>query len=177
MTDPQNRHYNASGLHALTSFFANSFNFTGKSSRNEFWWLTLISLVLIILPIPIFAPLLQGLLWGTAWLLASGALVKLPADAMIALWPVLIPIALGIALLVPVTALFVRRYRDAGLHWSVYVIAVGLELGWLIYFFERPQDLAVVWLPTVAIVWGLAALPTKPACPNSAAPSPAAQPH
>lgn len=111
-----NHFYGAGGLVAIAAFFSNYVNFTGRSTRREFWWWTL----------------WQALLGLIYWAVVIGAVgfsaVKQDPTSLIGsmLGFLLVALVFSLAIFLPTQALGVRRFRDAGIHWGVYV---ALEVG------------------------------------------------
>ncbi|MFD1442169.1 DUF805 domain-containing protein [Lacticaseibacillus hegangensis] len=106
-----NTYYRAGFLRAGIGFFANYVNFTGRSSRSEYWWVALWRLLIAVLFV------------AAAWLIlgVDEGIVKLfsgdmPRLASLIAW-LLILILYGLASIVPALALEVRRFRDAGWSW------------------------------------------------------------
>lgn len=102
---------------AWRSFLANAFNFEGRSSRAAFWWIIL-SIVISGTTISLISP---------ESLFASGGTppTSLPISAAI--------FVLGIALLLPLLSLTVRRFRDAGVSPIFIVIAIIVPISYQIY--------------------------------------------
>jgi uncharacterized membrane protein YhaH (DUF805 family) len=106
-----NPYYRATGLTAVTGWFKNYFNFTGRSTRAEFWWM-----YLVIFLIEIVCKLVSSLVPGAG-------------------------IALMVVTHVPWLALMTRRYRDAGVpgylaivqalaNWALAAVAAVVPLDW-----------------------------------------------
>lgn len=94
-------------------------NFTGRSTRREFWWWTLWQTLLAL----IFWAIVIGAV-------GIGTVGKDPTILFTALLgPILIALLFGLAILLPGLAIAVRRFRDAGVHWGVFValqVAAGV---------------------------------------------------
>lgn len=106
-----NKYYRAGFLGAGIGFFANYVNFTGRSSRSEYWWVALWR-VLIIAAFAVCGWLLLGVNDGIAKAF-RGDMFRL--SSLVAL--ILIFILYGLAIIVPGIAMEVRRFRDAGWSW------------------------------------------------------------
>lgn len=99
---------------AYKLLFTNYINFSGKSSRAEYWWVQLINfiieIILFILSVIVFTSIIKD---------ASGILIGLIIGYL------LVSIY-GLVILIPSIALAVRRYRDAGVSpWWLLVIAIS----------------------------------------------------
>ena len=96
-------------INAYKNFFKNYAEFTGRSTRPDFWWVWLAN---NILSIPLY--------------MAYGNAIANPRNesALIALGGIaIIYMVIGLALLLPGLALTVRRLRDAGFHWALIFVA------------------------------------------------------
>lgn len=160
MTEPHNSRYNATGIHAFWALIANGFNFRGKSTRQEFWWAVLVNTVILTIPILFLVPFLHTVLFSFFWV----TLVAGPSAAEVIgaqLTHLLFPMIITVMILgFPYVALTVRRFRDAGLHWSTSWLLLAGQITWLIVFAHRPVLLAN-WLTVISLViLGLTLLPT-----------------
>ena len=97
-------------LSAIRSFFKGYANFSGRSTRPEFWWVWLLNMV-------IFLPAYYSLFTG---LESDKAIRNIAVFSMC--------IILFIVEFVPLLALIVRRLRDVGIHWA-YIFIVFVPLG------------------------------------------------
>lgn len=97
-------------LSAIRSFFKGYANFSGRSTRPEFWWVWLLNMV-------IFLPAYYSLFTGVE---SDKAIRNIAVFSMC--------IILFIVEFVPLLALIVRRLRDVGLHWA-YIFIVFVPLG------------------------------------------------
>ncbi|WKN29163.1 DUF805 domain-containing protein [Apilactobacillus kunkeei] len=105
-------------LKAYKQFWKKYFNFSGVSTRSEFWWVFLINSV-------IYAIL--GLAFGgvaIATALLSGHAVK--SFGLAALIGLAIAIIYSIAVIIPTISLHFRRYRDAGVTPWFLLITYGV---------------------------------------------------
>ena len=126
-------------LNAYKNFWRQFFDFKNRSSRSAYWWGFLVNLIIY-------------LVLMTTFLLSSGLSVALTADVdhfSALTWIALILLILwGIASIIPMSALAMRRIRDTGLSpflWLVF--PVSLILG------EFTQDLAMIISVILAIVY------------------------
>ena len=96
-------------INAIKNFFKGYVDFSGRSSRADYWWIWLVN---IILSIPFY--------------MAYGAAMANP-DSEAALMTlgllVFVYIIFGLAVFLPGLALTVRRLRDAGFHWALIFVA------------------------------------------------------
>lgn len=97
-------------LTAIRSFFKGYSNFSGRSTRPEFWWVWLLNMV-------IFFPVYYSLFTGLEF---DNPIINIAVFSMC--------IILFIVEFVPLLALIVRRLRDVGLHWA-YIFIVFVPLG------------------------------------------------
>ena len=100
-------------INAYKNFFKNYAEFTGRSTRSDFWWVWLGN---FILSIPFWI-----IYFYTVFLRAVMASVDdsvSEATFMVLGLVVIIYAIFYLAILVPTLALSVRRLRDAGFHWA-----------------------------------------------------------
>lgn len=97
-------------LSAIRSFFKGYANFSGRSTRPEFWWVWLLNMI-------IFLPAYYSLF---TVLESDKAIRNIAVFSMC--------IILFIIEFVPLLALIVRRLRDVGIHWA-YIFIVLVPLG------------------------------------------------
>ena len=100
-------------IDAYKNFFKNYAEFTGRSTRPDFWWVWLGNLIL---SIPFWI-----IYFYTVFLSAVMASVDdsvSEATFMVLGLVVIIYAIFYLAILVPTLALSVRRLRDAGFHWA-----------------------------------------------------------
>lgn len=97
-------------LSAIRSFFKGYANFSGRSTRPEFWWVWLLNMV-------IFLPAYYSLFTGVE---SDKAIRNIAVFSMC--------IILFIVEFVPLLALIVRRLRDVDIHWA-YIFIVFVPLG------------------------------------------------
>lgn len=126
---------------AYKKFWLNYTNFTGRSSRADYWWVSLIQL-LVVLPVCafLFGNLFSSWMSILPYLSESGELVGISEEAFVAqlLSQVFSPATVVVWLLffiyslatfVPQLALTVRRLRDGGFHWAFIFIGLLPYIG------------------------------------------------
>ena len=91
-------------IQAYKNFFKGYADFTGRSTRLDFWWVWLMNSILF-LPLYIF--------WFQMALKDAGGTDPILGVAIISIYMIL-----AIVLFIPSLAVKVRRLRDAGLHWA-----------------------------------------------------------
>ena len=100
-------------INAYKSFFKGYVDFTGRSKRSEYWWIWLTNMILLV---PFYSAYFKAL----ANPRNESALVALGGIAIIYM-------IFGLALMLPMLALTVRRLRDAGFHWAlIFVIFIPM---------------------------------------------------
>ena len=97
-------------LNAYKNFWKGYLNFSGRSTRPEFWWVWLLNMV-------IFFPVYYSLFTGLEF---DNPIINIALFSMC--------IILFIVEFVPLLALIVRRLRDVGIHWA-YIFIVFVPLG------------------------------------------------
>lgn len=95
-------------INAYKNFFKGYVDFTGRSTRSEYWWIWLGNMILLV---PFYSAYFKAL----ANPRNEAALVALGGIAIIYM-------IFGLALILPMLALTVRRLRDAGFHWALIFI-------------------------------------------------------
>ena len=100
-------------INAYKNFFKNYAEFTGRSTRPDFWWVWLGNLIL---SIP-FWIIYFYTVFLSAVMDSVGETVS-EATFMVLGLVVIIYAVFFLAILVPTLALSVRRLRDAGFHWA-----------------------------------------------------------
>lgn len=121
---------------AYKKFWTHYADFSGRSSRSDYWWVVLCHF-LITLPfsliaffgflIPLFSEIYYAGLYDYEPDL-SGAM----AGAGLAVFIMFLLIIYWLATIVPNLAIAVRRLRDAGFHWAFIFLTVGPSLASLI---------------------------------------------
>ena len=102
-------------IQAYKNFFKGYADFTGRSTRSDFWWVWLMNSILF-LPLYIF--------WFQMTLNDAGEIDPILGVAIISIYMIL-----GIVFFTPSLAVKVRRLRDAGLHWAfifLYFVPMGV---------------------------------------------------
>lgn len=95
-------------INAYKNFFKGYVDFTGRSTRSEYWWIWLGNMILLV---PFYSAYFKVLAnpRNEAALMALGGIA-------------IIYMIFGLALILPMLALTVRRLRDAGFHWALIFI-------------------------------------------------------
>ena len=95
-------------INAYKNFFKGYVDFTGRSTRSEYWWIWLTNMILLV---PFYSAYFKVLAnpRNEAALMALGGIA-------------IIYMIFGLALMLPMLALTVRRLRDAGFHWALIFI-------------------------------------------------------
>ena len=95
-------------INAYKNFFKGYVDFTGRSTRSEYWWIWLTNMILLV---PFYSAYFKALAnpRNEAALMALGGIA-------------IIYMIFGLALMLPMLALTVRRLRDAGFHWALIFI-------------------------------------------------------
>ena len=95
-------------INAYKNFFKGYVDFTGRSTRSEYWWIWLRNMILLV---PFYSVYFKALAnpRNEAALMALGGIA-------------IIYMIFGLALILPMLALTVRRLRDAGFHWALIFI-------------------------------------------------------
>lgn len=115
-----------------TVFRSKYATFSGRARRSEYWWAYLgVFLVSLVLNIP-----LQGVLLGAADT-TTGEISSVPPAAIVLY---ILMIVFGLAILVPMLAVIVRRLHDTGRSGWWYFIALVPFVGGLILLFFMIQD-------------------------------------
>lgn len=136
-----NHFYGAGGLVAIAAFFSNYVNFAGRSTRREFWWWTL------------WQALLTVIYWAIIIGVVGISAVEKDATSLIAsmLGFILVALIFQLAILLPTLAIAVRRFRDAGVHWGVYVaLQVAMVLATAIFHDRSTLQLVFTAAITIA---------------------------
>ena len=95
-------------IQAYKNFFKGYADFTGCSTRSEFWWVWLTNILLLI---PLYSAYFNVIFSEGS----EGAFLALGGLAIIYM-------IFGLALFLPWLALTVRRLRDAGFHWALIFV-------------------------------------------------------
>ena len=105
-------------IKAYKQFWKNYFNFTGVSTRSEFWWVFLINSIIY----AVFALAFGGVAVATAFV--TGHADK--SFGIAALIGIAVCILYWIASVIPTISLYFRRYRDAGVTPWFLLITYGV---------------------------------------------------
>ena len=100
-------------INAYKNFFKGYVDFTGRSKRSEYWWIWLTNMILLV---PFYSAYFKVLAnpRNEAALMALGGIA-------------IIYMIFGLALILPMLALTVRRLRDAGFHWAlIFIILIPM---------------------------------------------------
>ena len=100
-------------IDAYKNFFKNYAEFTGRSTRPDFWWVWLGTLIL---SIPFWIIYFYTVFLSTVMYSVSDSASE--ATFMVFVLVAIIYAVFYLAILVPTLALSVRRLRDAGFHWA-----------------------------------------------------------
>ena len=100
-------------INAYKNFFKNYAEFTGRSTRPDFWWVWLGNLIL---SIPFWIIYFYTVFLSTVMYSVSDSASE--ATFMVFGLVAIIYAVFYLAILVPTIALSVRRLRDAGFHWA-----------------------------------------------------------
>ena len=95
-------------INAYKSFFKGYVDFTGRSTRSEYWWIWLTNILLLI---PLYSAYFNAIFSEGE----EGAFLALGGLAIVYM-------IFGLALILPMLALTVRRLRDAGFHWALIFV-------------------------------------------------------
>ena len=128
-------------INAIKNFFKGYVDFSGRSSRADYWWIWLAN---IILSIPFWIIYFYTVFLSAVMDSVSDSASE--ATFMVLGLVVIIYAIFYLAILVPTLALSVRRLRDAGFHWAFiflrFVPMGGIAL--LILFAMPTKEIEVV---------------------------------
>ena len=157
---------------AYKKFWTRYADFSGRSSRSDYWWVVLcnflITLLFSLIPlfgllIPLFSEVYYAGLYGYEPDF-SGAM----AGAGFAAFIMFLLAIYGLATIVPHLAITVRRLRDAGFHWAFIFLGVGPSIASFIPVLNILA--ALVSLPCGIALIVLLCQASKPAQPVNGAP-------
>ena len=157
---------------AYKKFWVQYADFSGRSSRSDFWWVVLCNF-LITLPFSLIAlfgfliPLFSEVYYAGLYNYEpdfSGAM----AGAGFAAFIMFLLAIYGFATIVPNLAITVRRLRDAGFHWAFIFLTVGPSIASFIPVLNILA--ALVSLPCGIAMIVLLCQASKPAQPVNGAP-------
>ena len=95
-------------INAYKNFFKGYVDFAGRSTRSDYWWVCLGNFILYI---PLYSAYFNVIFSEGS----EGAFLALGGLAIIYM-------IFGLALILPMLALTVRRLRDAGFHWALIFV-------------------------------------------------------
>ena len=128
-------------INAYKNFFKNYAEFTGRSTRSDYWWVWLGNLIL---SIPFWIIYFYTVFLSAVMDSVSDSASE--ATFMVLGLVVIIYAIFYLAILVPTLALSVRRLRDAGFHWAFIFLRFapmgGIAL--LILFAMPTKEIEVV---------------------------------
>ena len=96
-------------INAIKNFFKGYVDFSGRSSRADYWWIWLAN---IILSIPFY------MVYGAAMANPDSEAAVMTLGLFVFIY-----LIFSLAVLLPGLALTVRRLRDAGFHWALIFVA------------------------------------------------------
>ena len=96
-------------INAIKNFFKGYVDFSGRSTRADYWWIWLANILLLI---PLYSAYFNAIFSEGS----EGAFLALGSLSIIYM-------IFGLALFLPGLALTVRRLRDAGFHWALIFVA------------------------------------------------------
>lgn len=146
-----NHFYGAGGLVAIAAFFGNYVNFTGRSTRREFWWWTLWQALLAV----IYWAIVIGVVGISAIEKGSASLIA----SMLGF--ILVALLFSLSILLPSIAIAVRRFRDAGVHWGVYLALQVATVLVTIILHDQTVMQSVITLAITIATLVIEILPTK----------------
>ena len=111
-------------INAYKNFFKNYAEFTGRSTRPDFWWVWLGNLIL---SIPFWIIYFYTVFLSAVMDSVSDSASE--ATFMVLGLVVIIYVVFYLAILVPTIALTVRRLRDAGFHWAFIFLRFAPMVG------------------------------------------------
>ena len=107
-------------INAYKNFFKNYAEFTGRSTRSDYWWVWFRKLY----PFYSFSGLSISTLYYLSTVMDSVSDSASEATFIVLGLVVIIYAIFYLATLVPTLALSVRRLRDAGFHWAFIFLAL-----------------------------------------------------
>lgn len=143
--------YGATFGQAISRFFKNYANFSGRASRSEYWWVQLFIALIMIVPVIV---LIIGIIAMIASSANSYAYSGDPSlgSVMVLLLGAFLMFAVWAATLIPMLALGWRRLHDGNFPGPLYLITLGSYIPFINY---------IAWLGNIAILV-LTIMPSKP---------------
>ena len=111
-------------INAYKNFFKNYAEFTGRSTRPDYWWVWLGNLIL---SIPFWIIYFYTVFLSTVMYSVSDSASE--ATFMVFGLVAIIYVVFYLAILVPTIALTIRRLRDAGFHWAFIFLRFAPMVG------------------------------------------------
>ena len=111
-------------INAYKNFFKNYAEFTGRSTRSDYWWVWLGN---FILSIPFWVIYIYTVYLSAVMDSVSDSASE--AAFMIFGLVAIIYVVFYLAILVPTIALTIRRLRDAGFHWAFIFLRFAPMVG------------------------------------------------
>ena len=97
-------------VEAVKSFYGRYFDFDGRSSRSEYWWVQLFYIIMIIV---LIIPFVMGIMGAESGNVSDGA-------AMLSFVPLVLFVLAGI---IPMIAVTVRRFHDQDKSGWMYLLS------------------------------------------------------
>ena len=155
----RNKYYRATGFTSIKAFFGNYVNFKGRSSRSEYWWISLFQTILSIIVLIAFLGAVVGAIAGSSQGIDPKKLfASLGAGLVIFL---VLVVVFYVAVILPSIGLTVRRYRDGGIPWWIFPIQLIVYGGAQLLKSGSTAQSLVEWAALLSMII-LALLPSKP---------------
>lgn len=172
-------------LQAYKDFWKRYTDFSGHSSRSDYWWVYLCQTIISVpITILLMSKLISAFLAVSPYISDSGETIgisdkklgvlflsELLTPGTIFLWTILL--IYGLACFIPQLALSVRRLRDAGFHWAFlffnFIPYVGPFIVLIFYMMPSKQHPTQV-TPTPSVASPLPPI-TPPSNPQAVAPT------
>ncbi|AIS03699.1 DUF805 domain-containing protein [Lactococcus lactis] len=146
--------------------FREYFNFKGKTSRLDFWYVILSLLILSIIPTVI----LSYLIFGSLMNISGGGNVQEIMESTFLNIPIFIIGIIYLFLLVPVITMTVRRWRDVGLRASgiILIFCLLVLIVILCFIMHLKQNIIIdVLIVISSAVFLITLMPSQICCTNS----------
>lgn len=154
-----NKYYGAKGFGAIGAFFGNYVNFTGRSARREYWWWTLWYTLISVIEIIVFLTMIVGSVVNWTKLDDLSQFTGKSVIPLLIMLGVVLLIALAVAL--PTLSLTIRRFRDAGVPWWVYVILLVIEAAATVIFGGDSNTATFISAAVGITIFVITVLPSK----------------